>query len=64
LAVRDGDLVLEVGDDGVGLPGDLEARRAGSLGLQIVDSLSRQLGGEPRFSDEGGGTRFRLTVKL
>jgi PAS domain S-box-containing protein len=64
LAVRNGELILEVRDDGVGLPLDLEARRTGSLGLQIVDSLSRQLGGEGRFTSEGEGARFRLTVRL
>lgn len=34
-----------------------------SLGLQIVDSLSRQLGGEGVFTSEGG-TRFRLALRI
>lgn len=66
LSAQGGRLVLEVEDDGVGLPPDFADRRSGSLGLQIVDSLSRQLGGEGVFGVGEGrpGTRFRLEVPL
>jgi two-component sensor histidine kinase/PAS domain-containing protein len=39
-------LQLRVHDNGVGLPEDFEARRAQSLGLQLVADLARQLRGE------------------
>jgi two-component sensor histidine kinase len=38
-------LVLSVRDDGVGIPESLDPRAAGSLGLQLVDDLTQQLGG-------------------
>jgi len=41
----EGEVRLQVSDTGVGLPDDFEARRAGSLGLQLVSDLARQLGG-------------------
>ena len=48
--------VLVVGDDGVGLPADLDHRRANSLGLQLVDDLTQQLHGhhrgEPRWRND------------
>ncbi len=36
---------LRISDTGVGLPSDFEERRTRSLGLQLVDDLSHQLGG-------------------
>ncbi len=41
-------LRLEVCDDGVGLPPNLEARRDQSLGLRLVSDLARQIDGEFR----------------
>jgi PAS domain S-box-containing protein len=41
----DSNLILAVSDDGVGLPAALDVRKTGSLGLQIVSMLSRQLRG-------------------
>jgi two-component sensor histidine kinase len=40
-----GQWLLQISDTGVGLPDDFEVRREKSLGLQLVDSLARQLGG-------------------
>jgi two-component sensor histidine kinase len=52
--------VLVVGDDGVGLPPDLDYHRADSLGLQLVDDLTQQLHGNIMVNREGG-TTFTIT---
>jgi two-component sensor histidine kinase len=52
--------VLEIGDDGVGLPADLDFRRTESLGLQLVTILAKQLGAEVEL-ERAHGTTFRLT---
>jgi PAS domain S-box-containing protein len=58
-----GEYTLLVGDDGVGLPPNLDVTRASSLGLQLIDMLTRQLGG--RLSvDRDGGTAFRITFPV
>jgi two-component sensor histidine kinase len=56
----DKQLVLVVGDDGVGLPPDLDCHRADSLGLQLVDDLTQQLHGNIMVNREGG-TTFTIT---
>jgi PAS domain S-box-containing protein len=52
---------LWVQDDGIGLPADFEARRAQSLGLQLVSDLARQLGGT---LDIGAGTGAAFAVEF
>lgn len=42
---RGGAFVLVVGDDGVGLPPELDPASSHSMGLQIVSALAAQLGG-------------------
>ena len=49
-----------VGDDGVGLPPDLDLHRADSLGLQLVDKLTQQLHGT-MVVNRAGGTTFTIT---
>jgi two-component sensor histidine kinase len=58
--VEAGGFDLVVGDDGVGLAG-LDLAKAGSLGLQLVHMLARQLDGRLEV-DGTAGTTFRLTV--
>lgn len=57
----DGSAVIRVSDNGVGLPPGWDWRREPSLGLQLVQMLSRQLQGvvEARQT-AGGGTEFEL----
>jgi two-component system response regulator len=57
----DGGLLLAVTDNGVGLPADLDPEHPKTLGLQLVRSLSRQLGGELHLST-AGGTQWTLTI--
>ncbi len=54
---------LIVGDNGVGLPGDLDVFATSSLGLQLVQTLTRQLGG--RLSvDRTGGVTFQISFTV
>ena len=54
-----GALSLLVRDDGIGLPTQPERANGGSLGLQLVDTLARQLRGQVLVNGEGG-TAFEL----
>jgi two-component sensor histidine kinase len=61
LYARDGDqLTLVVGDNGVGLPPDLDWQDSPSLGLQLVRMLTRQLQGTIEL-DQSVGTAFKIT---
>ena len=55
-----GQYVLCVADNGCGLPSDLEYRDTETLGLQLVCTLSDQLGGEIELINENG-TRFDIS---
>lgn len=50
---------LCVADDGVGLPNDVDPRTSGTLGLDLVQGLCRQLRAELTI-DSSRGTTFRL----
>lgn len=54
---------LQVSDNGVGLPADLEQRRGSSLGLQLVSDLALQLGGQLEIGP-GPGAQFAVVVVL
>jgi PAS domain S-box-containing protein len=55
----DGWLTLRVADDGVGIPEGIDFRNTRSLGLQIVCTLTDQLGGTILL-DRKRGTEFRI----
>ncbi len=57
---QDGKVVLLVGDNGVGLPADLDVQETGTLGLQLVHSLVGQLDGTIEV-DTRGGTAVKVT---
>ncbi len=61
--VRRDRLMLLVSDDGVGLPKGLDLKTPGSLGLQLVRMLARQVDADLQIGTEGG-TSFRLTIPL
>lgn len=50
---------LAVADDGVGFPAGLDHRATESLGLQLVEVLTAQLGGSTTL-ERGHGTRFTI----
>ncbi len=61
---EDGDrCVLEVADDGVGIPADFDWSTARSLGLRLVRSLAHQLRGTVEV-DRSKGTRFVIRFPL
>lgn len=53
-------LKLSVGDNGIGFPKDLDFRNTESLGLQVVGTLTDQLGGTMELH-RNGGTEFAMT---
>jgi two-component sensor histidine kinase len=55
------DVYLLVRDNGVGLPPDLGWSHGSSLGLELVDRLTRQLRGRLEIEAGDGGTTFRIT---
>jgi len=64
LLSRRGDVILlEVCDDGVGLPADFEARARATLGFTIVTTQVEQLDGELAFG-RGQGTRIRIAFPV
>jgi two-component sensor histidine kinase len=60
---RGGGVVLEVRDDGVGMPEGTDAARPHSLGLEIVAILTRQLKGTFEIH-RGGGALCRVTFPV
>jgi PAS domain S-box-containing protein len=55
-------LTLAVSDDGIGLPPGFDVRNTPSLGLQLVNTLARQIGGEVEVTD-GAGAEFKITFR-
>lgn len=51
--------ILEVGDDGVGLPEDLDIVHAESMGMELISSFIQQLKGEMELRRRNG-TWFRI----
>ncbi|WP_374654563.1 PAS domain S-box protein [Dongia sp.] len=58
---EDGNLILSVSDDGIGLPQELDLKMAGSLGLQLVSMLGDQLRGKLDIRRRDP-TRFTLHI--
>jgi two-component sensor histidine kinase len=54
-----GNIVLDVCDSGIGLPDGFRVESSKSLGLRIVQILTRQLKGTVEVHRDGG-TRFRI----
>ena len=54
-----GQMLMVVADDGTGLPEGLDFRNTESLGLQLVNTLVRQIHGAIRV-ETGPGTRFEI----
>jgi two-component system, sensor histidine kinase PdtaS len=54
---EDGDeYVLEIGDDGIGIPDDFDIEKSNSLGMLLVNSLTSQIRGELELKRDHGTT--------
>jgi two-component sensor histidine kinase len=58
----DGNIVIEVCDDGVGLPEAFDVERDGGVGLNVVRALSSQLRAKSIFDSSPLGLRFALVL--
>ena len=56
------DYMMQVRDDGIGIPKHITIETASSLGLQLVDMLSKQIGGTIEVTS-GKGTTFSIRFK-
>jgi two-component sensor histidine kinase len=63
LRCEDGVCLLEVADNGVGLPEDMTVENTMSLGLKLVSVLAQQLGGEVQLH-RNSGTRFVVSFPV
>ncbi|MDD5460681.1 MAG: histidine kinase dimerization/phosphoacceptor domain -containing protein [Methylococcales bacterium] len=55
--------ILVIADNGVGFPADLNFEKSASLGLQLVDTLTRQLMGQMNL-EQTGGSRFMIRFPI
>ena len=58
--VQGDELTLSCQDNGVGLPDGFDWRNTPTLGLRIVNILSRQIDGELTVESSPAGARFEL----
>lgn len=57
-----GATLIEISDDGVGLPEGFDPRRDGGLGMRMVRSLADQLGASLNFNSSDIGLTMRLLI--
>ncbi len=60
--IGDGDFSISVRDEGAGLPAGFDFDKARSLGMRIVNALSRQLNGKVVVRSHNPGTEFVVTI--
>jgi len=54
---------LVISDDGVGIPDDFDIEKSDSLGMELINTLSEQLGAEISYKPVRKGTRFEMSFK-
>lgn len=59
-----GTVVLEVGDDGTGLAGEIDARKGGGFGLSMVRLMVSQVKGAIEIPPGERGTAWRITFPV
>lgn len=56
------DIILEVKDNGTGIPDSFNTEDSDSLGMQLIDTLVKQLEGQIEI-DNSSGTSFKIKIK-
>lgn len=59
-----GQLLLNYSDSGTGLPEDFTPERQPSLGMQLITSISRQLGNRVEYQKEEKGFSAKLLINI
>jgi two-component sensor histidine kinase len=62
--IEDKSYCLSMSDDGHGLPEDFGSIKKKSLGMRLVEMLSRQLDGKVEYVSDGSGTTVRVFFRL
>ena len=62
LSEKEGEVVLRIADNGIGIPKEIDFRKTETLGLQLVNTLTQQLEGEIELEVDNG-TKFKLNFK-
>jgi two-component sensor histidine kinase len=57
-------VLLSISDDGPGLPADFDPMKQKGLGMKLIHSLTRQIGGTLQFAPGDGARGTRLTVSF
>lgn len=52
--IDDNNMMLNIADDGIGLPQDFDIKEASSLGMEMMKALSKQLGGSFKMENNNG----------
>lgn len=60
IELKDGDVYVEISDNGIGLPEDIDLAKTDSLGLHLIRILTVQLRGESDLRGTENGTVFNL----
>lgn len=58
--VSDGRVMVEIGDDGVGLPENFQSCRDGGVGFHLIRALADKLGADLTVESDSLGLTFRL----
>ena len=61
ICLKECSIILNVSDNGVGLPKDFNMENTDSLGLQLVSTLAKQLDGDISINSSSSGASFSFT---
>jgi len=63
LAVKNKLVNIEIGDNGIGIPNQIDIKQTQTLGLQLVDTLIEQIDGTLKL-ERNNGTKFIIKFKI